>query len=123
MTRTRTHPRLDGVASHVKRLPFCRIGKAHAGPTLAMPGAISVLKESPMRSLSIRRSTILLGGSLVTAMACANPFASETERLEAHVSPPVLVLDNHGPATIYTLVVERNTLALINYAVCLDPEK
>jgi hypothetical protein len=59
----------------------------------------------------------LVSASLLLAIACSSP----TGPLDVKANPASLRLTNSSATPVYYFIVERQTAALINWALCADP--
>lgn len=68
------------------------------------------------------RPLIVLGLAAATA-ACSDPVRVRTDVARITVEGRAIVVANIAPATLYTFVVDRNALALIDWVPCNDPAR
>ena len=54
------------------------------------------------------------------AFACADG-AGPSDELQVDAIPPRLILANESSATVYVVVIERNSLAVVDWIPCIDP--
>ncbi len=71
---------------------------------------------------AVRRAARTFRGAAVFALlsACARPTAPGGT-LMVLASPPNLVMTNQTATPIYSFIVDQRTLALVDWAPCLDP--
>ena len=55
------------------------------------------------------------------AFGCSGGTGPDGSPLQVRVMPPVLTLTNESPAIVYTTVIERNSLAVVDWIPCTNP--
>jgi hypothetical protein len=55
------------------------------------------------------------------AFGCSGGTGPDGGPLRVRAVPPVLTLTNESPAVVYTMVIERNNLAVVDWIPCVDP--
>lgn len=64
---------------------------------------------------------LLLVVATLASVACADSTSPKPELLRINVLPDALELVNTSQKPVYVLVAERNSLALMDLAPCMDP--
>ena len=72
-----------------------------------------------MRPTSAALATALLVGALC---ACDSLTAPDTDLLHVQAVPPTLLIRNLVQVPVYTFIVDRDLLALIDWVPCTNPE-
>jgi hypothetical protein len=63
----------------------------------------------------------LVMAAMLGVLSCADPVSPSSDILRINVLPDALELVNLSSAPVYFFAAERNTLALIDWAPCVEP--
>ena len=73
-----------------------------------------------MTFAALRRA---LAALTIATAGCSDPVGVETDILKARVVSASLGLTNQTRFPVYYFAVDRNTLAVIDWAICMDPTR